>query len=108
MDATASTAESGGGSHGSRVRLRILEMGLRLWLVDPAFVTARRIGQELGLTHGAVLYHFGHSAGLSNAIAFHAVKQGEERIIAQLILQKHKAVAHFTDAQRQAVLKAVG
>lgn len=95
-----------GGSHGERVKLRILEMGLRLWRVNPAYVSARRIALELDMTHGAVLYHFGHTAALVDAIAFHAVQQGEARVIVSLIGMQHKAVAHMSDAQRLGHIQA--
>jgi AcrR family transcriptional regulator len=84
---------------GERTKREILEMGVRLWRVDPSYVTARRIASELQMTHGAVQYHFPGGA-LRNAIAYHAVEQGDAKVIAQLILSKHKAVAHFDDAQR--------
>jgi AcrR family transcriptional regulator len=87
-------------AHGLEVRKRILEMGLTLWRVDPAFVSARRIAHELGLSHSAVLYHFVTSSALRDAIAFHAVKQGESRVIVSLIGMKHPAVASMDDAQR--------
>jgi AcrR family transcriptional regulator len=88
------------GSHGERVKLRILEMGLRLWRANPSYVSARRIAHELDMTHGAVLYHFGHTAALVDAIAYHAVREGEARVIVSLIGMQHKAVAHMDDAQR--------
>lgn len=87
--------------HGERVKRRILEMGLQLWRVDPSYVTARRIASELNMVHSNVLYHFGgHTAALKDAIAFHAVKQGESRVIVSLIAMQHKAIAHLSDAQR--------
>lgn len=95
-----------GGSHGERVKLRILEMGLRLWRVNPSYVSARRIALELGLTHSAVLYHFGHTAAMIDAIAFHCVKQGDSRVIVSLIGMQHKAVAHMSDAQRLGHIQA--
>jgi len=92
---------------GERTKLAILEIGLRLWRVDPAMVTARRIARELDLTHGAVCYHFRRGErSLKDAIAFHAVEQGEARVIAHLIAGNHKAVTHFTDEQRQEVMRA--
>ena len=82
-------------------KTRILEMGLRLWCVDPSYVTARRIAKEIDMTHGTVLYHFPRGErSLRDAIAYHSVEQGESRVIAHLIGENHKAVAHLTDAQR--------
>jgi len=92
---------------GERTKLAILETGLRLWRVDPAYVTARRIAKELDLTHGAVMYHF--PAGerpLRDAIAYHAVKEGEARVIVHLIAAQHKAIAHLDDTQRLEYMKA--
>lgn len=93
--------------HGDQVKRRILEMGLTLWRVDPSYVTARRIGHELGMTHSAVLYHFKHSHAMRDAIAYHAVKEGEPRVMASLILEKHKAVAHLSEAQRLEIMRSI-
>lgn len=92
--------------YGERVRLRILEMGLQLWRIDPTYVTARRIAHELGMSHQAVLYHFKHSKGLTDAIAFHAVKQDESRVIVHLIAMKHPTVSHMSDADKLRHMKA--
>lgn len=86
---------------GERTKRAILEMGARLWGVDPAYVTARRIAKELNLVHGTVTYHF--PAGerpLKNAIAHFAVQEGISRCIAHLIAGNHKAVSHMDDATR--------
>lgn len=85
---------------GERTKRDILEMGLRLWRAGEA-ITARRIARELNLAHGTVSYHFrrgDHS--LRDAVAFHCVEQGETRIIAALIAERHKAVSHMDDATR--------
>lgn len=88
-------------SAGARTKLAILETGLRLWRVDPAYVTARRIGRELDMVHSGVLYHFPRGErSLKDAIAFHAVQQGEARVIVHLIAANHKAVASLDDKQR--------
>lgn len=87
-------------SAGETTKLNILEMGLRLWRAGEP-VTARRIAKELDLTHGAVSYHFRRGEhSMRDAIAYHAVRQGEAPVIAALIVEKHKAVAHLTEAQR--------
>lgn len=86
---------------GERTKLSILEMGVRLWRVDPAYVTARRIARELGITHGNIGYHFSRGErSLRDAIAYHAVEQGEARVIVQLIAINHKAAAGLDDQQR--------
>ena len=95
-------------THGARVRLSILEMGLRLWAVDPTYVSARRIANELDMTHSNVLYHFKHTQGLKDAIAFHAVKQGESRVIVHLIASGHKAIAAMDEPARQEHLRLMG
>lgn len=87
------------GKHGDRIKLKILETGLRLWCDNPRLVTARRIAVELNMVHSAVLYHFGTADRLRNAIAFHAVKQGESRVIAHLIAGNHASVRCLTDAE---------
>ena len=86
---------------GEMTRRAILEMGVRLWRVDPQYVTARRIAQELGLNHATVLYHFRHGeTRLRDAVALYAVQQGESAVIVSLIAMKHKAVATMEEAQR--------
>lgn len=86
---------------GERTRQTILEMGVRLWRVDPQYVTARRIAQELNLNHATVIYHFKHGeTRLRDAVAFHAVKQGDSHVIASLIAMNHKAVASMDQTQR--------
>lgn len=83
-------------------QLDILEKGLALWRVDPQFVTARRIANELGVVHGSVLYYFRNSQiTLRDAIAFHAVEQGDSRVIASLVAMRHPAVNGLTDDQRR-------
>ena len=82
-------------------------MGMTLWRVDPAYVTARRIAKELNMSHGSVCYHFPRGErSLKDAIAFHAVAEGESRVIVHLIAGNHKAVAHMDDAQRLEHMRA--
>lgn len=84
----------------SHTKLRILEMGVRLWRagVEP---TARRVAQELEMTHAGVLYHFkANNVSMRDAIAHHAVREGESHVIVELIARKHKAVSHLTDAEK--------
>lgn len=89
--------------HGERTKAAILRAGLDLW----PNVSARGIGKALGLTHPACLYHFGTSAALKDAIAAEAVRVGHRRIIQQLIVERHPAVAHLDDAARQGWLVGV-
>lgn len=90
----------------SDIKVDILEMGLRLWRADVE-PSARRIAIELKLSsHAAVLYHFKSSLGLRNAIAYHAVEQGESRVIVRLISENHTAVASMSDDMRQEHMRA--
>lgn len=85
---------------GERTKRAILEMGVRLWRAGEP-ITTRRIARELDMTHGTVSYHFTRGEhSLRDAIAYYAVEQGDEKIIASLILENHKAAAHFSEAQR--------
>ena len=91
-------------SHGERVKASILEEGLKLWRVDPASVSARAIAQQLGVTHGAILYHFGTSFAMRSAIAAEAVRIADPVIVPMLIAAKHSAVASMARADRQSFL----
>ena len=87
-------------------KTRILETGLRLWRADQP-ITARRIARELDLTHGAICYYFSRGdRSLRDAIAYHCVQQGESKVIAALILERHKAVAHMGDMERMEHLRS--
>ena len=83
-------------THGERTKARIVSTGLQLW----PNVSARRIARQLGLTHTAVLYHYGTSAALRDAVALHAVAVGDRSIVPQLIASRHAAAADLTAAQR--------
>lgn len=87
-------------SHGARVKLAIIAAGLDLWRTDPASVSARKIGQRVGLTHSACLYHFGNIDCLKESIAYAAVELRDYIIVPQLIAIRHNAVAHLTAEER--------
>lgn len=87
-------------THGNRTKAAILATGLTLWRDDPRSVSARGIGTVLGLTHSAVLYHFGSSAGLRDAVAAEAVRTGCTIIVPQLIASRHAVVADMASADR--------
>lgn len=89
--------------HGDKIKEKILNTGLKCW----PDVSARRIGREMKLTHSAVLYHFGNSKALAEAVAVHAVAMGKSAVIVELIAQRHKSVATMPDKERQRHLTAV-
>lgn len=93
--------------HGERMRAAMLDAGLALWRDDPASVSARRIGKIVGLTHGGVLYHFGTSAALRDAIAAHAVAARDPVVIPLLIASRHAAASSLTASQRAGYLASV-
>lgn len=92
--------------HGEQIKSRIIATGLGLWRDDPAKVSARRIGQTLGLTHSAVLYHFGTTEAMRAAIAAEAVRIGDSVIVPLLIASRHPAAAGINAADRARFLSA--
>lgn len=64
-------------------------------------VTARAIARSFNpeIAHSAIAYYY--SDDLKDAVAAHAVEIGNSKVIAQLIITKHKAVKHLTDAERR-------
>lgn len=80
---------------------KILDMGVKLW----PDVTAREIARRLDMTHPSIAYHFG--SGLKDAVAEHAVRMGNSKVIAQLIATKHKAVKSMDCQDKQKHLSAV-
>ncbi len=95
-------------AHGTRTRDAILDAGLRLWRSDPGKVSARRIGKWCDMTHAGVLYHFGTSAALYDALAIEAVRLRDATIVPQLIVARHPAADSLTDVERSRYLAAVG
>jgi AcrR family transcriptional regulator len=76
-----------------------------MWLESgEAAVSARGIGQRLGVTHSAILYHYGSSQALKDAIAAHAVCKKCGPIVAALIIAQHPAVAELTATIRAGYL----
>lgn len=90
-------------THGERRRAAILAAGVQSW----PDVTARNIGRRVGLTHAAVLYHFGTVAALREAVAAEAVRVGDTRVVLQLIALKHPAADTLSSDQRRAYLAAI-
>jgi AcrR family transcriptional regulator len=91
-------------THGDRVKASILATGLALWRADPATVSARAIGQALGISHGAVLYHYGSADALKAAIAAEAVRVGDTVIVPMLIAARHTAADVLSAADRRRYL----
>lgn len=79
------------------IKTKILNVGMRHWPV----VNSRAIGRDLGIAHTNVLYHFGDIETLRNAIADEAVRVKNSRVIAQLIIEKHKAIASMNEQDRK-------
>ena len=74
---------------------KILNVGIMMWLEDPMTVNAHAIAKRMGMTHGAVLYHF--PEGVKDSVALHAVKTGNSKIICQLIVADHIAVEQMNE-----------
>jgi len=91
-------------SHGERTRAGIIAAGLALWRETSANVSARAIGKATGLTHSAVLYHYGTSDALKDAIAREAVRIGDPVIVPDLIVSKNAAAASISDEDRRRFL----
>lgn len=92
------------GTHGGRTKASILAAGVALWRDDPRSVSARGVASRLGMTHGAVLYHFGTSDALRDAIAAEAVRKGDTKIVPMLIAEQHPAAAALSSADRRRYL----
>ncbi len=80
---------------GEETKIRILEAGVKLW----PNITARAIGEEIGLSHPLVAYYFGKK--IKDAVAAYAIATGKSRVIAQLIAMKHPAARKLTAGERQ-------
>lgn len=92
-------------THGAEVKARIIATGLRLWRAyGAAGVSARRIGAELKMTHGAVLYHFQTAENMRDAVAHEAVRLLDPCIVPQLIVSRHDAISPLTQDQRAAFM----
>lgn len=81
---------------GERAKAAILRKGIDLW----PNVTARGIGKALGMTHVGVLYHFGTTDGLRDAVAAEAVRLGHIPIVRQLIVTGHAAADTLDQSAR--------
>lgn len=77
---------------------KILNEGIKMWLENYMSVNANAIARRLGVTHGTVLYHF--PLGVREAVAAHAVKIGNSKIIRHLIVTDHPAVDNLSPSER--------
>lgn len=82
---------------GDITKQKILDAGVKLW----PNVTARGVATAIGVKHPTVAWHFGTSDDLRAAVAEHAVKIGNSRVITQLIAVRHPAIRKMPDAVRQ-------
>jgi AcrR family transcriptional regulator len=90
---------------GERTRASIIAIGMQVWR-EQGFerVTATRVASLVGITHGAVLYHFKSTDGMRDAIAAHAVWKGDSIIVPQLIAARHPATAQMDNVERSTYL----
>lgn len=94
-------------THGEKIRLNALRVGVELWEREGAkAVTSRRIGDAIGRTRGAIAYHFKTAQGLLDAVADEAVRVGCRGVIIQLIAINHPAVKSMTPGDRRAYLRS--
>ncbi len=78
--------------HGDKIKNAILDEGCKIWADDVSKLSARAIGKKVGLTHSAILYHFGTFEKLKFAIAKHAVVNEVETVVRQLKAIDHPAL----------------
>lgn len=83
---------------------RILDAGLKAW----PDVRLTKVAALAGVEHTHVIYYFRVAGALKDAIAEHAVKTGNSRVILQLIAMNHKAIAGLSQADRIKHFNAVG
>lgn len=82
------------------LKSKIIATGLQHWRDDPSKVSARGIAKTLGITHAAILYHFGSSKEMKDAIAAEAVRIGDSAIIVYLIASRHSEAEKLTMKER--------
>jgi hypothetical protein len=90
---------------GNITRYKILKTGLEMWEKDPSSVNAHAISKNMNIVHGTVMYHF--PDGVRNAVALHAVDVGNHKVMAQLIVEGHPAVAGLNPADKKEILSSV-
>lgn len=81
-------------------KLAILKAGIKMY----PDVSARKIADEIEVTHPVIAYHF--KDNLMDAIAEYAVENKIARVIAHLIVNKHKAAKKLTPKERKEYLSS--
>lgn len=89
--------------HGERVKERILNAGLKVWPDVTLSSVARAAGFK---SHRSVSYHFAPDV-LKDAIAEHAIKTGNSRVIVQLVAIGHPAIENMSPRERAKHFKSV-
>lgn len=85
---------------GARTRISIINAGLEIWAEENQPATTRAIGDRIGMTHAAILYHFKSATKLRDAIAEEAVRLRNPIIVPQLLVMKHPAAAQLSEVDR--------
>jgi len=95
-------------AQGAKKRIEILNAGLELWRAHgEAAVTARAVGQRVGISHAGVLHHCKSASGLRQAVATWAVEQQDRTVVPQLIVGRHPAADLLTPEQRAQYLASL-
>jgi len=83
-------------SKSEETKLKILKAGLICW----PDISARKVGEQCGMTHTAILHHFSGEGTLKNAIAEHAVEVEDLRVVRLLICNDHPSILHLPPLDR--------
>ena len=96
-----------GYAQGDKSKVAIVRTALELWREGgERVVTARGIGKRVGLSHAGVIYHFGSTGAMLDAVKRQAIEDGDGVVIAALILSNDPLVAQWSQTDRQAWLSA--
>lgn len=79
-------------SNKKETRQRLLDAGLNLARTGLHNVTPTKVAEKSGLSRQCVYMHFKCAEDLSDTVAAHAVKIGDERVKLRLRLDEHPAV----------------
>lgn len=92
-------------NRGNLTREKILKTGLEMWEKDPSSVNAHAISKCMGIVHGTVMYHF--PDGVRDAVAAFALETGNDKVLSQLIVERHPVVAHLSSQEKAGILASV-